>query len=93
MYTCTGLKIKAGVLSIWTGDQSSLEGLNGLSCGHVLRKAVPQSDTLGKEEMLNTFYPAEWDKESQLVIFVGRKKGRRYLNEVVDFPVHHQCGK
>ena len=67
--------LKASVPSLWSGDQSSFEGLKGLCCGEVLWKVVPQADTPGEEGMLIDIYPAEWDQESQMVAS-GAKVGR-----------------
>ena len=69
------LKIKAVVPSLWSGDQSSLEGLKGVGCGEVLWKAVPQSDARGKEGVLVHIYPTEWYQEPQMVAS-GAEVGR-----------------
>ena len=67
--------LKASVLSLWSSDQSSPEGLNGVCCGKVLCRAIPQSDTRGEERMLVDIYPAELDQEHQMVVF-GAEVGR-----------------
>ena len=90
---CTDKKLKASVPSLWSGDQSSLEGLKRVHCGKVLWKAVPQSDIRGKEGELIHVYPAEQDQEPQVVASGAEvcraEERKRDVYEVVDYPGHH----